>query len=180
MDDMSNMDMSGMEHMNHMAMTTPTPTLTDAQVAGLVAMSGIYLVFGLILAVISVIASWKIFSKAGQAGWKSLIPIYNVYVLLQIVGRPEWWLLLLIIPGVNIVISLILSIDLGKSFGKSTAYSVVLLWLFSLVGYCLLAFGSDQYLGPGGNKTTEVASDVPPTSTSPTEPNPPEPQVQLT
>ncbi|MFO0261358.1 MAG: DUF5684 domain-containing protein, partial [Planctomycetota bacterium] len=42
-----------------------------------------------------IIASlWIIFTKAGQPGWASLIPFYNLYVMLQIVGKPAWWLLL--------------------------------------------------------------------------------------
>ena len=182
MDDMSNMDMSGMEHMDHTgmeAMSTPMPTLTDTQVAALTAMGGLYAAFALVLGIVAIVASWKIFSKAGQAGWKSVIPLYNVYVLLKIVGRPGWWLLLFFIPVVNIVISLVVSIDLGKSFGKSTAYSVVLLWLLSLIGYCLLAFGNDQYIGPGGVQMA-TPTEVPPSAEPPAEPSAPEPQVQLT
>ena len=41
--------------------------------------------------VLMVASMWKIFDKAGQPGWAALIPIYNVIVLLQIVGRPVWW-----------------------------------------------------------------------------------------
>jgi len=51
------------------------------------------------------------------------------------------------IPFVNIVISIVVAIDLGKAFGKDAAYSVVLLWFFSLIGYLMLGFGKDKYLG---------------------------------
>ena len=64
-------------------------------------------------------AGWKVFTKAGQPGWAILIPFYNTYVLLKIVGRPGWWLVLMFIPLVNIVIAIIVAIDLAKSFGKS-------------------------------------------------------------
>ncbi len=136
----------------------PTPTLTGGQVGLLIAFSGLYLLFVLAIAAIGIVATWRIFTKAGQAGWKSLIPLYNVYIFLKIVGRPGWWLLLLIIPLVNIVISLVLAIDLGKSFNKPTAYSVVLLWLLSFIGYCLLAFSKDVYVGPDGAR--QVSADI--------------------
>ena len=71
-----------------------------------------------------------------------------MYVMLKIVGRPDWWLLLYFIPLANIVVSIIVSIDLARSFGKSDVFGVVGLFLFSLVGYCMLAFGKDKYIGP--------------------------------
>ena len=64
------------------------------------------------------IGQWKLLEKARQAGWKALIPFYNFFILLKIVGRPGWWILLLFIPLVNIVINFIVSNDAAKSFGK--------------------------------------------------------------
>lgn len=159
MDDMSNMDMGTMD-MSYLS-STPVPSLTDSQTAALSAFAGVYGVIWLVIMAVSIMASWKLYAKAGQAGWKSIIPIYNAYVLLKIVGRPGWWLLLLLIPLVNIIISLIIAIDLGKSFGKSAAYSVIMLWLLSLIGYCLLAFGKDTYIGPGGKLSTPTGESGP-------------------
>ncbi|MBZ0200151.1 MAG: DUF5684 domain-containing protein, partial [Ignavibacteriaceae bacterium] len=51
-----------------------------------------------------VMAMWKVYEKAGRPGWNCIIPIYNYYVLLQIVERPPLWIILLLIPFVNIVI----------------------------------------------------------------------------
>ncbi|MBX7127233.1 MAG: signal peptidase I, partial [Cyclobacteriaceae bacterium] len=48
-------------------------------------------------------AYWKIFEKAGKPGWASLIPIYNIIVLVQIAGKPVWWVLLMFIPLVGII-----------------------------------------------------------------------------
>lgn len=109
--------------------------------------AGTTIVFLVFIAVL-LVASWKIFAKAGQAGWKSLIPVYNTYVMLQIINRPGWWLLLFLIPVVNIVVSAITAIDLAKAFGKSTAFGIVGLWLFSFVGYPMLAFGNAKYTKP--------------------------------
>lgn len=92
-----------------------------------------------------VIAMWRIFEKAKKPGWAAIIPFYNVYVQLEIVGRPGWWLILYFIPLVNIVVSLIVAIDMAKAFGKSTAFGVIGLWLFSIVGYLMLGYGKAQY-----------------------------------
>jgi len=100
-----------------------------------------------IFAVLVIIALWRVFSKAGKPGWFAIIPILNVYTLVKIAGKPGWWTILFFIPIVQIVISLLVSIDLAKAFGKSTAFGVVALWLFSIVGYFILGFGKAQYQG---------------------------------
>ena len=101
--------------------------------------------FYLIFIVLFVVAMWKLFIKAGQPGWKAIIPIYNVYILLKIVGRPGWWIILYFIPLVNIVISLIVALDLAKRFGRSDAFGIILLWLFSVIGFLIIGFGNSIY-----------------------------------
>ena len=105
---------------------------------------------GLVVGLIFVIAVWKVFSKAGKPGWASLVPIYNYIVLLEIVGKPLWWFLLMLIPGVNLVIFIILAIDLAKSFGHGTGFGLGLVFL-SPIFILILGFGSSRYVGPGGN-----------------------------
>ncbi len=100
----------------------------------------------LLLAVLTIVGMWKTFEKAGQPGWAAIIPIYNIYVLLKIAGRPGWWLILFIIPLVNVVISLIVSIDVAKKFGQGTLFGLGL-WLFPFVFYMILGFGSYSYEG---------------------------------
>src|SRR6266567_5944750 len=68
-------------------------------------------------AILAIIGMWKVFEKARQPGWASLVPFYNFYILLKIVGRPGWWLVLVFIPIVGIVIAAIVAIDVAKSFG---------------------------------------------------------------
>ena len=94
-----------------------------------------------------VVAGWKTYAKTGRPGWASIVPVYNAYTLLQIVGRPAWWLVLLLIPGVNVVVAVILSIDLAKCFGKSTSYGLGLAFL-SAPFTLHLGFGEAQYGGP--------------------------------
>jgi uncharacterized membrane protein YhaH (DUF805 family) len=67
---------------------------------------------------------------------------------MEIVGRPGWWLILFLIPFVNLVISIIVAIDLAKSFGKDTLYGVILLWFFNIIGMLMLGFGDAEYQGP--------------------------------
>lgn len=107
---------------------------------------------GLVIAIVVMAAYWKVFEKAGHKGWKALIPIYNTYILLQIVGRPWWYLLLLLIPLVNIVIAIIIALDLGKTFGKGALWSICLLFLLPIVGPLLLGFGDDKYKAPAKSK----------------------------
>lgn len=103
----------------------------------------------LAICVLTIVAMWKIFSKAGQAGWKSIIPIYNVYTLFKIADGNGWKFLLLLIPIVNIVYTIMINFRLAKSFGKGVGFGFGLLFLptiFTLV----LAFGSASYVGPKG------------------------------
>ncbi len=109
-----------------------------------------FIACSLIITVIAIIAMWKIFQKAGQPGWAAIIPIYNIYILLKIVGKPTWWLLLLFIPIVNIVIGIWITNMLSKSFGKDEAFTVGLI-LLGFVFYPILGFGSAVYLGPYGD-----------------------------
>lgn len=104
----------------------------------------------LILIVIMIIALWKIFEKAGQPGWAAIIPIYNLYILLKIVGKPSWWIILMLIPFVNIIFSIWTANMLSKSFGKEEGFTVGLV-LLSFVFYPILGFGSARYLGPFGD-----------------------------
>jgi hypothetical protein len=117
---------------------------------GLMAMIGSMMLVFLGIAVLFIIGGWKVFAKAGQPGWAVIIPIFNIYILLKIIGRPAWWILLCLIPLVNIAIAVIISIDLAKSFGQGAAFGLVLLFLLGGIGYLVLGFGNYRYLGPAG------------------------------
>lgn len=100
----------------------------------------------LAIVVFLIAAVWKVFTKAGKPGWASIIPIYNVIVLLQIAGRPVWWLLLMLIPFVNVIVSLVVVMDIAKAFGKGAGFGLGLFFL-GPVFYPILGFGSAQYEG---------------------------------
>ncbi|NLH49194.1 MAG: signal peptidase I [Myxococcales bacterium] len=89
---------------------------------------------------------WKVFTKAGKPGWACLIPIYNIIVLLEIVGKPVWWFILLLIPIVNFIIAIILNLALAKAFGKGGGFAAGLIFL-PFIFIPILGFGSAQYQG---------------------------------
>ena len=103
----------------------------------------------LIVSVIVLIAYWKIFEKAGKPGWAAIVPIYNIIVLLEIVGKPLWWILLLIFPCTSPFISIWLLNLLSKSFGQNEGFTVGLFFL-PFIFFPLLGFGNYQYIGPAG------------------------------
>ena len=123
----------------------------------------------LILIVFVIFTMWKVYAKAGKPGWACIIPIYNIVVLMQIVGRSGWFVLLFFIPLVNIIVSAIVAIDLAKAFGKSSTFGIVGLWLFSIVGYAMLAFGNATYIGQqkgGGTPTQPAPQTITPVTTA--------------
>ena len=105
-----------------------------------------FMLFWLAFMVLIIASIWKVFEKAGHPGWAALIPIYNIYIILKIADKPGWWLLLMLIPFVNIIIGIIVYIDLAKNFDKSAAFGVGLA-LLGVVFFPILGFGDAQYKG---------------------------------
>jgi hypothetical protein len=89
---------------------------------------------------------WKVFTKAGQPGWASLVPIYNVYILCKIAGKSGWWVLLLCIPFVGFIMWILLCIALAERFGQGAGFGVGLA-LLSIIFFPILGFGDARYQG---------------------------------
>jgi hypothetical protein len=102
---------------------------------------------GLVLLLVMLASLWKIFTKAGEPGWAAIVPIYNLVVLLKIVGKPLWWIILFLIPCANIIAGILLTIELAKVFGKGIGFAVGMI-LLGIVFYPLLAFGDAEYTPP--------------------------------
>ena len=100
----------------------------------------------LLIYVILVIGMWKVFTKAGRPGWAAIIPIYNFYILLKIAGKPGWWLLLVLIPVVNLVIVIITYVEVAKAFGKGVGFGIGLAFL-GFIFFPILGLGDAQYCG---------------------------------
>ena len=120
------------------------------------------------LIIFGIVCMWKIFEKAGEAGWKSLIPIYSGYIYFKIAWETKYfWIVLLaaLVPGillgvaggtpfasiisiiayiVILVIAIIAIVKLTKRFGKSGGFAVGMI-LLSIIFMAILAFGSADY-----------------------------------
>jgi hypothetical protein len=105
----------------------------------------------LCIVILMIAAQWKVFVKAGQPGWACIIPIYNIYIMTRIGGKPGIWTLWCIIPFVNIIFMIWLMNMISKSFGKDEGFTVGLI-LLGIVFWPILGFGNAQYLGPYGDK----------------------------
>lgn len=130
---------------------------------------GIIAVFAIAWYVILVIACWRIFTKAGEAGWKSIIPFYNSYILYKLTwkGVMFWVVLVMIVAGYilnsmdNTVISIlgwlmitastvtgwVQKYKFSQSFGHGIGFAVGLV-LLNPIFTLILGFGGDQYQGP--------------------------------
>lgn len=89
---------------------------------------------------------WIIFTKAGEEGWKSLIPIYNIYILYKITWGNGLIFLLLLVPFVNFIVGILTINKLSKCFGHGLGFTLGLLFL-PIIFLPLLAFGDSRYEG---------------------------------
>ncbi len=128
-------------------------------------LDGIGVILGLVCLILIVVAiviasMWVVFTKAREPGWAAIIPIYNMVVLLRIAGKPEWWVILMLIPFVNLVIGILVAIALAEKFGQGGGFAVGLI-LLPFVFYPLLAFGSAEYQGGRGRSRDDDYDDDP-------------------
>ncbi len=107
-------------------------------------MEAVIVLVYLAIVVLVIAGFWKVFTKAGRPGWAAIVPIYNIYILLKIAGKPGWWLVLFFIPIVSIVIAILVSIEVAKAFGKGTGFGLGLAFL-GFIFYPILGFGDAKY-----------------------------------
>ena len=109
--------------------------------------AGLIVVY-LVVIVFYIACQWILVAKANQPGWSVIIPIYNMYIFLKIGGKPGWWILLWLIPIVNIVISILALNAFLKAYGRDGAGPVLLMMFFSFIYLPFLAFSKNvQYVG---------------------------------
>ncbi|MBI3395152.1 MAG: hypothetical protein HY042_04905 [Spirochaetia bacterium] len=96
--------------------------------------------------VVALLASWKIFAKAGHPGWAALVPVYNVYVLTQIVNRSTGFFFLTLVPGAGQIAGIILIWDLFQAFGRPGWEALVP--FYNLFIAARISFGNAQYTLP--------------------------------
>lgn len=140
-------------------------------ISSMMLLGGIYLIFALVWWILQIIANWNIFTKAGEAGWKSLIPIYGDYVSYKIAWQTSYfWLSFILgivasyVSSANLnesmfltviatllriviaVINIIYCVKLSKAFGHGIGFAIGLI-LLQPIFLLILGFGSDQYYG---------------------------------
>jgi hypothetical protein len=114
----------------------------------------------LVIIVGFVAGMWRVFTKAGRPGWAAVIPFYNVYVLLQVAGRPAWWLLFYVLSvftffvppvslGIALVLGIVVGIDVARRFGRGSGFGVGL-GILPFIFYPILGFGAARYQGEDG------------------------------
>lgn len=102
---------------------------------------------GVITAVVTillVVAYWRIFEKAGEPGWKSIIPLYSSYTLCKLVFSSGWFFLLELIPVVGFVVRVVRRYRLSRAFGHGVGFTLGLIFLpniFTLI----LGFNKDEF-----------------------------------
>lgn len=122
-------------------------------------MGFIFVILALGVIVLTIASMWKLYEMAGKPGWSSIVPFYNIIVQLEIIGKPWWWLLLMLIPYVGVIWS-IWSLNLFvKSFGKTEGYTIGCIFL-PFIFLPMLAFDKDtRFVGlPGTSAIAPVDS----------------------
>ena len=104
------------------------------------------IVFAILICILEIVALWFILEKAGEPGWAAIIPIYNYLEVIKIAGKPWWFILLMLIPIVNLVIYIVILHGLSKSFGKDGAFTAGLFFL-RFIFLPILGFGKSVYSG---------------------------------
>ena len=141
-------------------------------ISSLMLLGGMYLMIAFAWWLLQIIANWRIFTKAGEAGWKSIIPIYGDYISYKIAWQPAYfWLtlilgivssylqetletgesltvymLVILIKIILVVISIMYSIKLARAFGRGTGFAIGLIFLPPIF-MLILGFGDDRYYG---------------------------------
>jgi hypothetical protein len=132
-----------------------SPILQQGDDSGTAAAGGIVGgVMGVIVgSVIAGLFLMGMFNKAGKPAWAAFVPLYNYVVLLDIIGKPWWWIFGFLVPCLNIILIIYIMMELSKSFGKDALYTVALIIpCVNVIALAYLSYGPDQYVGPGGAK----------------------------
>lgn len=129
----------------------------SASLGGFAALGGGIWLVGTAISILIIVSMWKIFKKAGKQGWESIVPIYNVIVMLEISGLPMWYLVLYIIPFANIYAMFKTYIELAKKFGKGTGFGVLTVFV-PIVGFPVLAFSNCSYEGVTNSSNGNVSN----------------------
>lgn len=131
----------------------------ESVISMLLGFSVVFFVLIVAIAVVTIIAQWKMFQKAGRPGWAAIVPFYNGWVLYEIVWGKGWWffawagimIVANMIPFIgwllSLACSLIFGISVAKAYGQPWAFGIGIMCV-PFVFYLMLAFGKAQYIKP--------------------------------
>lgn len=125
-------------------MLTSSPSSVTEQTS-IFALGGTSSLIAVAVYVVTVVALWKVFTKAGYPGWLSIIPIVNVVFLTKIAGFSGWFALLYLIPIVGFVFHIVVQLRIGRAFGHGWVFSLFLLVFLYIIGYLVIGFSDDRY-----------------------------------
>ena len=106
----------------------------------------IIVIMYLAVIVLTIAGMWKTFDKAGQPGWAAIVPFYNMYVLTQVAGKEVIWFVLMLVPFINVIAYIVVSIGVAETFGKGAGFGIGL-WLLPFIFYPILGFGGERVAG---------------------------------
>lgn len=124
-------------------LTSSPSSITDQ--TSIFALGATNSLIGFAMYVLVVVALWRVFAKAGRAGWLAVIPIVNLVVMVRIAGFSGWLTLLYLVPVVNVVFHIIVHIRVGRAFGHGWVFSLFLLVVFFVIGYLVIGFSDERY-----------------------------------
>ena len=105
-------------------------------------------VYLIIMIFLIIVPMWKLFAKAGQPGWASIVPIYNLYIMTLIAKKPAWWMIvIMLVPVLNIIFGIMLLHAISTNFGKEVGFTIGLI-LLPIIFIPFLGYGSAQYNPP--------------------------------
>ena len=85
-----------------------------------------WVLFFFLIQAVHFLGTWRLYRAAGFNFWQALIPIYNAYVLMQIIRRPKWWVLLLFVRTINLIIFAVIWVETLRSFGWNSTKNTML------------------------------------------------------
>ena len=117
--------------------------------------SGGIAILYLVVIVVTIASMWRVFQKAGRKGWEAIIPIYNLFIIQKIIGKPWYWVILMMIPYIGIIWTIWSTNLMSKSFGKSEGFTIGMI-ILPFIFYPILGFGKAQYQGAMGSKDMDM------------------------
>ncbi|MFZ9503551.1 MAG: signal peptidase I [Cyclobacteriaceae bacterium] len=107
------------------------------------------------------IGYWRIFQKTGIKPWIALIPFWSEFKIMELVGKPNWWIIYLLIPIFNIFAYYILIFDLIRCLGKESIWSQIICIFAFYIYLPWLAFQKEtKYLGKVDTLPVPIKSPV--------------------